>query len=201
MEELEDCGTLLTADILRECDDNSVGGIEVNALLFNRADIDYTLTTFSPTSKTTITNLVLKTGKMGFWIKGIKQVNNARFELVKKELVEDMYRHSFGGVLPNASAKMLDRLEEMKSNESGIVALVETKFKGLLQADAFKLVGFNSGLKLQTSVWGTNENDATVAFELASDDGYEEPKPVLTVLETDYTVTKTAFDNRFEDTP
>ena len=201
MEELEDCGTLLTEDILRECDDNNVGGIETNALLFNKSDIDYLLTTFSATSPTTITNLVLKSGKTGFYIKGVKQVNNARFELVKKELSNDMYRHLFGGVFANASAKMLDRLEELKNNESGIVALVETKFKGVAQKDAFKLVGFFSGLKLQTAVWGTNENDATVSFELASDEGYEEPKPVLTVLETDYTITSTAFANRFENTP
>lgn len=191
----EICGGSLTADIIRNCKVPSVGGIEVNAVLINKADIDYSAITFDATSETTLKGLPLIAGKKGFFIQGVKQVNALKFELVVKEQSEDMFKHGFSGILQNASASNLDRLNEMKDAE--LVVVVETKFKGEDMKDAFKVGGLFAGLKLVTSTYNTSENDANVAFELTSADGYEEDKPVLTLLDVDYTTTKTAFSNAF----
>jgi hypothetical protein len=119
-----------------------------------------------------------------------------KFELVKKELGPDKFKHTFAGTILNFSSENKERLMELA--EGGKVAvMVELKWKGASSADAFQLGGFESGLELQVATWATNENDATIAFELSSSEGYEEPKPVLTVLETDYATTATAFANKF----
>lgn len=191
-----DCLGMLTGDILRDCLDNNVGGIEVNLLVFNKSDIDITATTFSATSPTTMTNFALKTGKTGFLVKGVKQVNALRFEMVVKELSENMFKHFMTVVIPNVSAENMDRLTELSRAE--VVVIVETKFKGTDNADAFKVGGYYSGLRMATAVYSSAENDGSVQVELSSVDGYEESKPILTLLETDYTTTKTAFENKFE---
>jgi len=190
------CDGLLTSDILFDCDNAMVGGIEVNVLLFNHKDIDKVATTIDPTNKTKVTNFALKAGKTGYLLQGIKQVNALKFELVKKEMGPDKYKHSFAGLLLNLSSANKQRLLEM--SQGGFYAvMVELKWKGASNAEAFQLAGFDSGLELQVSTWSTGENDATVSIELSSKEGYEESKPVLSVLETDYTTTATAFTNKF----
>ena len=75
--------------------------------------------------------------------------------------------------------------------------MVELKWKGAGSADAFQLAGFDSGMILNVATWGTTENDAQVSIELASDEGFEETKVVLSVLETNYATTAIAFSNKF----
>ena len=190
------CDGLLTEDILFDCDNAMVGGIEVNVLLFNHKDIDKVATTFDAVKKTKITNFALKAGKTGILFQGVKQVNALKMELVKKEIGQDKFKHTFAGVILNLSTENKDRLLEM--SQGGLyAAMVELKWKGANNAEAFQLGGFDSGLELMVSTWSTGENDGTVAIELGSKEGYEESKPVLTVLETDYTTTATAFSNKF----
>jgi len=190
------CDGLLTTDILFDCANSMVGGIEVNVLLFNHSDLNKSATTFSATNKMLMTNLALKTGKSGFLFQGVKQVNALKFELVKKELGPDKFKHTFTGTILNFSAENKERLMEM-SEGGKFAALVELKWKGTGAVDAFQLAGYDSGLELNVATWSTNENDATISIELSSVDGYEETKPVYTVLETDYATTVTAVNAKF----
>jgi hypothetical protein len=190
------CDGLLTDDILFDCENASIGGIEVNVLLFNHSDIDRTTTTFDATLKTKITNFALKAGKTGFLLQGVKQVNALKFELVKKEMGPDKYKHTFAGLLLNLSTENKQRLLEL--SQGGLFAVgVELKWKGASNVEAFQLAGYESGLELMVTTWSSGENDGTVSIELASKDGYEESKPVCTILETDYATTATAFGNKF----
>ena len=190
------CDGILTSDILFDCDNAMVGGMEVNVLLFNHKDIDKSTVTFSPTNKTVMTNFQLKAGKTGYLFQGVKQVNALKMELVKKEMGPDKFKHIFAGTILNFSAENKERLMEM--SEGGKYAvIVELKWKGAGAVDAFHVGGFDSGLELNVATWGSNENDATIQIELSSSDGYEESKPVYTLLETSYTTTLTAFGNKF----
>lgn len=193
------CGGVLTEDILRACGDDSIGGIEADLLLFNRADIDLTLTVFSATKKNTITSLVLKPNTTAYLVQGVKQVNKARAEYVPKETGNGKYKHTVGLSLANASEENIDRVQEF--NGSDVCAVVQTKYKGVGKKDAFKMLGFEQGMTLTVFTWDTTENDATLAIELSSTDGYEEPKPLITVFETDFETTLVAFNNKFVTTP
>lgn len=190
------CDGLLTSDILFDCANAMVGGVEVNVLLFNHKDIDKSAVTFSTTNKMIMTNFQLKAGKTGYLFQGVKQVNALKNELVKKELGPDKWKHTFSGIILNFSAENKERLMEM--SEGGKYAvMVELKWKGASAVEAFQLGGYDSGLELNVATWATNENDGTVSIELSSSEGYEESKQVYTVLETDYTTTLTAFGNKF----
>lgn len=190
------CDGLLTADILFDCDNAMVGGVEVNVLLFNHKHIDKVATTFDSVQKTKLTNFALKAGEQGFLLQGVKQVNALKFELVKKEIGPDKFKHTFAGVILNLSTENKERLLEM--SQGGLyAAMVELKWKGANNEEAFQLGGFDSGLELMVGTWSSGENDGTVSIELSSKEGYEESKPVLTVLETDYTTTALAYANKF----
>lgn len=190
------CDGLLTSDILFDCANAMVGGVEVNVLLFNHKDIDKSTVTFSATNKMVMTNFQLKSGKTGYLFQGVKQVNALKNELVKKELGPDKWKHTFSGIILNFSAENKERLMEM--SEGGKYAvMVELKWKGASAIEAFQLGGYDSGLELNVATWATNENDGTITIELSSSEGYEESKQVYTVLETDYTTTLTAFGNKF----
>lgn len=190
------CEGLLTGDILFDCDNAMVAGLEVNVLLFNHKDIDKVASTFSATQKTKVTNFALKAGKTGYLLQGVKQVNALRFELVKKELGPDKFKHTFAGVILNLSTENKEQLLEM--SRGGLYAvIVELKWKGTDNTEAFQLGGFDCGLELMVGTFDSNVNDGVVSIELSSKDGYEETKPILTVLETNYTTTATAFSNKF----
>lgn len=190
------CEGLISADILFDCANPAIGGIEADVLLINAEDIDITATTISGTNKTLVTNLALKTGKTGYLLAGVKQVNGANSELVKKEMGPDKFKHVFSGVILNPSAA--NKLQATNLSEGAkYVVVIEQKWKGASNADAFVILGYKSGLELQTMTWNTKENDGTIAFTLESTEGYEEPTLPLTLLETDYATTKTAFNAKF----
>ena len=190
------CDGLLTSDILFDCANSMVGGIEVNVLMVNHSSIDKSAVTFDATNKMIMTNFQLKSGKSGYLFQGVKQVNSLKFELVKKEMGPDKFKHTFAGTILNFSAENKERLMEL--SEGGKVAvIVELKWKGAAAADAFQLAGYDSGLELQVATWSTSENDGVISIELSSVDGYEETKPVFTLKETDYATTATAFGNKF----
>jgi hypothetical protein len=190
------CEGLISADILFDCANPAIGGIEADVLLINAEDIDITATTISNTNKTLVTNLALKTGKTGYLLAGVKQVNGANSELVKKEMGPDKFKHVFSGVILNPSAA--NKLQATNLSEGAkYVVVIEQKWKGASNADAFVILGYKSGLELQTMTWNTKENDGTIAFSLESTEGYEEPTLPLTLLETDYATTKTAFNAKF----
>jgi hypothetical protein len=59
------CEGLITANILFDCDNPSIGGLETDVLLINAEDINIATSTVSNTNKTLITNLALKATKVG----------------------------------------------------------------------------------------------------------------------------------------
>lgn len=190
------CEGLLTTDILFDCDNAPKGGIEVNVLLFNKEEIDISAVTIDAGNKLLMTNFQLLSGNTGILLKGVKQVQGLSNELVKKETSIDAFKHIFSGVVLTPSVANRLQLQNLSEGAS-IVAIVELKWKGAGNAEAFIVGGYDSGLELNVLTWSTQENDGTIAFELSSVDGYEEPKQVMTLLETDYATTKAAFDAKF----
>jgi hypothetical protein len=190
------CEGLITANILFDCDNPSIGGLETDVLLINAEDINIATTTISATNKTLMTNLALKATKVGFLLQGVKQINGTSYELVKKEFGPDKFKHMFTGVILNPSAA--NKLQATLLSEGGkYVVVVEQKWKGAANADAFQVYGYKSGLELMTLTYNSKENDGTISFTLESTEGYEEPIVPMTLLETDYATTKTAFDAKF----
>lgn len=195
-----DCTGNLTADILFDCANAPVGGIEQNVVLINKEDIDLANTTVDATNRILVTNLQLKPGKTGYLLSGVKQANGKAWELVKKENAPDKFKHTFSGVIFNPGATNKLQADSL-SKGAKYVAVIEQVWKGVDSDDAFEILGLSSGLELMTMTNNSKENDNMIMFELSSADGYEETTMPRTLLDVDYAATKTAFANKFAQAP
>lgn len=193
---MADCTGNITADILLDCDNLPIGGLEVNAVLINRNDIDLTSTTFDVTNRLLCTNLQLKPGTTGYKIEGIKQSNSKNYALVLKENLPDKWLHTFNGTVFNPSVENKLQVANLALGAKYVV-VVEQLWKGENSKDAFEILGFKAGLKLTEATNNSSENDNTITLVLANEDNFEEPNPPYNLLDTDYATTKTVFDNKF----
>lgn len=191
-----DCTGNLTADILFDCANAPVGGIEQNVVLINKDDIDVATTVTDPVNRILLTNLQLKAGKSGYLLTGVKQANGKAWELVKKENAPDKFKHTFSGVIFSPSASVKAQADNL-SKGAKYVAVVEQMWKGADSEDAFEVLGLTCGLELMTMTNSSKENDNMIMFELSSAEGFEEPTMPKTLLDGDYAATKTAFTNKF----
>lgn len=196
-----DCTGNITADILYDCVNEPVGGIEQNVVIINKDDIDVVATTIDATNRTLVTNLQLLPGKTGYMLTGVKQAHGKSWELVKKENTNDKYKHTFSGIIFNPSAANKMQADNL-SKGSKYVIVVEQVWKGTDSKEAFEVLGLSSGLELMTMVNNSKENDNIIQFTLASADGFEEPTMPKTYLDGGsttgtYAVTKATFDTKF----
>ena len=193
---MADCTQKLTADLLIDCDNLPVGGLEVNAWIFNKTDIDRSAVTFDASNKISMTNFQLLSAKVGFKLEGIKQSNAKNYALVPKENLPDKWLHQFNGIIFNPTAA--NKLQLNSLSEGGrYVVVVEQLWKGATDASAFEVLGYNVGLKLTESVNNSVENDNGITLVLASEANYEETNVPYTLLDIDYATTKAAYDNGF----
>jgi len=190
------CEEKLAADIIKDCDNKSIGGLEVNVVLINFDDIDKATSTIDAANDLIITNLATLSGTAGFTLEGIKQTNSASFELVKKEDSWDKYKHLFAGVILTPSATNKKSIANIASGGRYVV-VVEKKFKGASQEEAFEVLGWDSGLVISTLIYNSKESDGVIKFELASEDGFEENEMSRNNLEANYATTKIAFDLKY----
>lgn len=190
------CNEILTADIAKDCNVKPVGGIEVNVVLIPFASIDKANSSIDAGNNLLIEEIITLSGTSGYFVEGVKQSQGASFEMVKKEDSFDMYKHTFSGVVLTPSVANKKSLSEVASG-SRYVAVIEKKWKGVSDADAFEVLGWDSGLEIQEMTWNTKESDGIIKFVLANADGYEEPEMTRNFLDTDYATSKTTFNNKF----
>jgi hypothetical protein len=189
------CG-LLDADFALSCDDKAKGGLESDVILINRDDIDYSAVTYDASNKTIVTNLQLTSGSTGYLLQGVKQVNTTAWELVKQEFSFDTFKHTFNGVVLTPNSANKEQSEKLASGGKYVV-VVNRKYKGTDNADAFEIFGLESGLELETMTYGSNENNGVISFALSSAEGEDETGLPKTLVETDYSTTLASFVAKF----
>jgi hypothetical protein len=187
------CEEKLAVSIQKDCDNKPVGGIEVNVVLINFDDVDKVTSVINATNKMIIDSLATYSTKAGFSLEGVKQVNGASSALVKNEEGFDKHAHRFDGVILTPSAVNKEAFAQITSGGRYIV-VIEKKWKGAANAEAFEVLGWDSGLIISEYTWNTKESDGAIKFSLASEAKYEEPEFPRTNLETNYATTKVAFD-------
>lgn len=193
---MADCTGKITANFVLDCDYLPIAGLTTNALLINFDDIDRTATTISNTNRLLMTNLQLKPGKTAYLFTGVKQTNAKSYALVPKDTNVDKWSHNFNGTVFNPSVENKLQVGNLALG-SKYVVVVEQLWKGEDNEDAFEVLGYYTGLKLNEATNNSAENDNTIALALGSEEGYEEPSLPHNLLETDYATTKLAFDNLF----
>jgi len=187
------CAPKLTADILHDCAVKSVKGLDGGkAVIINWDDIDKAS---SVVAGATISDLVTLSGTSGYaaeWFKDLASVNSS-FAPSTEDV--DGFIHNFLCRIPNASADNAERAQELAQGR--FVIVVETRFKGTDNAEAFKVLGWECGLKLSEMTWNTLENSASLLYTATTEDGDYESYPYQVFLETDYATSKATFDSLF----
>ena len=188
------CINKLTANISYDCSsaNRAKSGLETKAVIINVADLDRTSIT---ETGSTVTNLSLNSGATGFSISWIKQLGSTGSEVALNDSGVDTFSHSFACRVFGQSAEDAERIKELLEGE--FVVVVETKFKGTSNADAYKIFGLENGLKMAEGSFTSLENDGSFIFTLKSQEGFGESYPYKIYLETDYATTKAKVDALF----
>ena len=187
----------ITADIAINCDHLAIAGIESDILLVAHEDIDWTATTYDATNSMIISDLVLKAGKTGFVLQGVKQTNGFNSEFVPgDDQTLDKHRHGIRGRILSPTAVNIEQANKLTKG-TPYVAVVNRKYKGVDSKDAFIFLGKDQGMYVSVMTINSNENDSAILIEMASKDGMLENDLPRIVLDTDYDTTVTAFANKF----
>ena len=185
------CDDVIAYDVEVDCAELPVAGLEDDAVLINRADIDFDACVFDGTQTNIITDLVLKTGKRGYKVKQMK----TSFNGTKWEQSEGTYRngakHTFAFVNPDRSAKGKE-LDSLILNGK-FVAVIENK--AAPDNGKFEILGFGTGLSVPAIArdYVANEVGGVTAITLASMEN--EPKAPYCYYKTSLVVTRAAFES------
>lgn len=187
-------------DILYDCDNRPVAGIEQRLVLINEADLPASGITFDATyPNALITGIALKPGKVGYEIQGIKQIMNYTNSLVADEASEDGVKHSITGI------KIFDPSEEIRNEinkyvaGSKVYAVLERKWKGIDNKHAFLFFGLKFGLMI--SELKDESADGIIQISLSTLGANKEPYLPHIYRDTNYATSLTAFNNKFVAAP
>jgi len=181
----------ISATIAFDYQDRPLKGLDGGrAILVNYDEID-----FASTPRTALAQLVAFTlkagGSAGFEIQWYKELASTSSAYAPNAEAVDGFSHSFLGRMSNASAANAEIAKELKDGR--FLVIVETKYKGADGDDskeAYKVYGFDSGLKLSEMTYASQENEGGILFTLATPEGMSERFPYQTL----YAVSKTATD-------
>ncbi|TYP71483.1 hypothetical protein [Aquimarina intermedia] len=186
----------LTEDIVNDCDNLSISGIESDVLLVPHSDFNKTATTINATNRMLVDDLVLNAGTTGLKLEGIKQTQGYNWEFVPSEETVDKFRHLFDGMIMTPSAANRLSASKLAKGQSYLV-VVHKRYKGANKADAFLILGWDAGLYVTVMTENSRESDSAIKFTLSSKDDTLEYDMPRVLLESDYDTTLTAFNNKF----
>ena len=187
------CDKKVTIGLLFDCADAPKKGIDGGkGVIVNWDDIDRTGST---ESGATISDLVLKSGTTGLAVEWYKDLASGSGTFAPSTEDIDGFLHNFLTRLGNSSAANAERANELKNGR--FIMVYETKYKGADNLEAFKVAGWEQGLKLSEMAFNTAENSGAGLFTLATEEGDVEQYPYSVFLETSYAVSKASFDSLF----
>lgn len=142
----DSCDYRLAANISAACAEKSVKGLESNAWVINRDDIDFDECTRDAQNPNIITSLVLKTGKRAYTA---FNPGKSPFTGTTTSLAEGTYTNKFTKTAaivildsgPDVAFKIIDPLAN-----GSFVVIFENKFKGTDKKNTFEIYGFEQGL-------------------------------------------------------
>jgi hypothetical protein len=180
------CTTGIAKAIISNCTTQPVGGLEVTAYLFNRADMALT---YDNTYPNKVTGIAAVGAALLYQISGVKKNLNAGHDRTVADDMADRFKHYF-------SMKEFSFLSDDVANFDGlgdICVIVEYKHKSTTGDGVFVGYGFKSGLYPTSDTRRANDANSVRSIELASKEQEDEPVSQYNVLLTDYATTKAAL--------
>jgi len=192
------CGKLMQ-NMLYDCTNPIIGGVESVVYLFNRSDIvgyvrdtvnpqiinDITLATITPASGSTPAVYA-----KGYSYEGYNTSVKPKTTFIKKDY-SSRYDHSIDFVIFSKGSNVKAEIEKLGTNR--VVAIIENIHKS--GDSAFEVFGTDLGLELTTLKSDPNDANSEGAYELTltSPANFKEPHMPATFFITDYATTKAAL--------
>lgn len=193
------CGVVLN-NLVFDCNNKAVGGINQTIKLINRCDINVDDWTIDTGSTDECSHQIEFTGTDPASLGAItvsampgKRLLRAAFSISNDEYGW-YYTHMVDLFSQGLSQSALCNIKAL-GNGAELVAIVEQNYKGQGNLDAFQVYGWHTGLKLSDLAFDSNENNGNTIIPLSSLDPGLEPEPPYTLLMTDYETTKAFFDS------
>lgn len=144
------CDTLLSSDIIQNCTEPMVKGVEMTGVIINRADIDFSAITYDTDDTHIIKALPLKTGKKGY---KVVQPSKNPFNDTQSSMEEGTYANTFSHelhlVILDSGYNVAQAVEDLANGE--YVVVLENKHKNSKDAtkpgnSAFQIYGLEQGM-------------------------------------------------------
>ena len=143
------CDGLISAGLPKgDCLQTPAKGYEREALIINRADLDFANVVISETHPNVATTFGLKAGKKAY---EVHQLGKQPFSGSTTSLTAGTY---YNGVNKNFVVAVLNNDRDTQANfgdpllNGEFVAIVERKDKGKDNASAFEIIGYHNGLQI-----------------------------------------------------
>ena len=192
------CDNAIKKDILLNCDDPIVPGVEQEGVIINRSDIDFSTVAFNTTRKNVIETLALKSGKKAY---KVVVSGSTPFTGTNTALATGTYRNTFTNtvnmvILANDPDVCADIIDGLANGE--YVVILENKAKSLQKEEnpgdsAFQVYGYYQGLKA-AEISNDKYSEETEGGWSVSLQETKVPKSALFYFKTDYDTTKTAIE-------
>lgn len=192
------CDNAIKRDIVANCDDPIVPGLEQEGVIMNRKDVDFSTVTFNATRKNVIETLALKEGKKAY---KVVVLGSTPFTGTNTALATGTYRNTFTNIvnmviLANDPDVCNDIIDGLANGE--YVVILENKAKNLLKEEnpgdsAFQIYGYYQGLKAAELSNDKYSEDTDGGWSVSLQET-KVPKSALFYYKTDYDTTKTAID-------
>jgi hypothetical protein len=181
------CITGLAKNITSDCSTSLSGGLEVEAWLINRKEVNVT---YDSVKENLITGLSMVGTAVAYKLVGIKKLLNAGHDIVVADDRPDKYKHFFsfqGFEILSEDILNLD-------NANDLIAVVELKDKNDTGEGIFVAYGVKKGLWKSTDTQRANDINGARNIEMTSLDGQEEPYSRYIVHNTDYATTRAMLE-------
>ena len=191
-----DCSTITVGVTVTDCGESATPGTTGRLILLSYTDIDRTASTVA---MNVITDLLLKTGKLGYEVDSLPDA-----DVGTTTLVAGTYKSSFAH---SVVARIFIKNEEVKKfvnqfTAARVVAIVENNEKGTDGSVKWEVYGWDSGLRLTDLESTTAMADGVVyGLTLATPDTGREGSIPKSFFKTDETTTDAAIDSLITPTP
>jgi hypothetical protein len=180
------CVDKIATNVLNSCDTIPRRGFETVAWAINRTDIN--VVTYDVTYDILVTAISLIGGTQAYTVTAVKKEMNAGFDLIKADIIPDMFTNYFAFKPYEKEAVAINNLDSM--NDLVIIA----ELKGLKTEGCFVIYGLQSGLYKITGSKRQNDNHGLPIYEMQSLDGQGEKYSRYIFWGTDYATTKALIE-------
>lgn len=186
------CENTLSKNFIRQCGYRPKAGLENTVWLVNVKEIDKAATQLSA-SKMSITSMVLTTGAKIYKAEGAGKFPQGTTELVKGDNGNG-WKHGNTIRILYYSEDEREQLQKM-IDDGRFATIVEKKDTGLAGELTYDVLGFESGMAVQSVTWNSAENNGVVVVVLGTEEGEEESTDRKIFLDTDLATTKTWIES------